>query len=112
MSRSKSSSDAPAVTLGGSVSRRYVGDTTLVGGTLSSNADRNWSGFGLTARASYKLTPILSTYLEAKADRAYYDAVSAGTGVRSDNWTYQATARAFRRMAQRPDRRALWRLRA
>ena len=81
-----------AVALGGSVSRRYVGDTTLTGGTLSSNADRSWVGFGLNARASYKLTPILSPYLQFSADRAYYDAVSGGTGVRSDNWTYQATA--------------------
>ncbi len=81
-----------AVALGGSVSRRYVGDTTLVGGALSSNADRNWVGYGLSARASYKLTPILSPYMQFTADRAYYDAVSGGTGVRSDNWTYQATA--------------------
>ncbi len=81
-----------AVALGGSLSRRYVGDTTLVGGTLSSNADRSWTGFGLRARASYKLTPIISPYVEIMADRAYYDAVSAGTGVVSDNWSYQATA--------------------
>lgn len=81
-----------AVALGGSLSRRLVGDTTLVDGTLTSNADRSWTGFGLRARASYKLTPIISPYVEFMADRAYYDAVSAGAGVRSDNWTYQATA--------------------
>ena len=75
--------------LSGSVSRQYVGDTVLVGGATQSNAARNWSGFGLTARASYELTPILSAYLEASANRAYYDAVTTGLGARADNWTYQ-----------------------
>lgn len=81
-----------AVTLGASLSREYVGDTELTDGTHSSNADSTWSGFGLRTRASYQLTPILSIYLDAKADRAYFDAVAPGSGARSDNWTYQATA--------------------
>lgn len=75
--------------LTGTVSRQYVDDTVLVGGGTQSNAARNWSGFGLTARASYELTPILSAYLEASASRAYYDAVNTGLGARADNWTYQ-----------------------
>ena len=75
--------------LTGSVSRQYVGDTGLAGGGTQSNASRNWSGFGLTARASYKLTPILSAFLQASASRAYYDAVNAGLGAVADNWTYE-----------------------
>ncbi len=78
-------------TLGGTLSRRLIGDTVLTGGVPGSNADRAWWGYGVTARASYELTPILSTTIEAKADRAYFDAVAAATGARSDNWTYQAT---------------------
>jgi hypothetical protein len=80
-----------AVALGASVSREYVGDTGLVDGTFRSNAASSWLGFGLSARAGYQLTPILSVYLEGKADRAYYDAIATGTGARADNWTYQGT---------------------
>ena len=74
------------------VQRQYVGDTGLSGGATESNADRSWAGFGLTARASYQLTPILTAYLEASANRAYYDAVNSGLGDRADNWTYEARA--------------------
>ena len=74
------------------VKRQYVGDTGLSDGATQSNADRSFAGFGLTARASYQLTPILTAYLEAMASRAYYDAVNSGLGDRADNWTYEARA--------------------
>ena len=78
-------------TLGGTLSRQYVGDTGLNDGTSRDNTARNWSGFGLRARTSFKLTPILSAFVAASANRAVYDAVNTGFGAPSDNWTYRLT---------------------
>jgi len=80
------------VLIGATMSRQFVGDTTLAGGATSANIDRNWSGFGLRARTSYALTPILTAFVEASADRAVFDAVNIGLGAAADNWGLRGVA--------------------
>lgn len=72
----------------GSAARSVYGPTTLVNGTqIDNSANDNWQ-FGTGLRIGYKVTPILTAFVDGSVGYQAYDFVSPSYGVKLDGADY------------------------
>ncbi|WP_415155062.1 outer membrane beta-barrel protein [Maritalea sp.] len=79
-----------AVQLRGAVGRSQSAASLLNDDTYQSNADQNAWNYGLGARLSRELTPIVSAFVDVQLSRSRYDTGSAILGASRNNWSYEA----------------------
>lgn len=77
-----------AVKLNGDIGRSVYGDSLSDTGEVVTNGSQNVTDYGLGLRLSYELTPVLSGFVEASAERSFFDMAELG----HDNTTYALRA--------------------
>jgi hypothetical protein len=76
------------VGLRGDAERTVYGPSTLSGGALSDNSDQNTWQFGTGLRIGYKVTPILTAFVDGSAGYQMYDLASPTYGAKLDAADY------------------------
>lgn len=76
--------------LRGSAARSVYGDTTYIDDTTSSNDYQNVTAAGVGGRASVKLTPGVTAFVDGDVTYETYDEASPSLLVKLDNTTYTA----------------------
>jgi hypothetical protein len=69
----------------GASDRTTYADSKLTNGATASNSDRNFNQHGLTARASYELTPGIKPFIEGALDRREHDSELDRSGYQRDS---------------------------
>jgi hypothetical protein len=78
--------------LKGSVDRTVYENSVLTGGTVISNADRNYNQYGGALRVSYELTPGIKPFVEVETDIRLHDMPVDRFGERRDSTGVSAKA--------------------
>ncbi|VAW19710.1 hypothetical protein MNBD_ALPHA12-1549 [hydrothermal vent metagenome] len=66
--------------LKGSISRRVMSQTILAGNVVQDNSSLNTTRLGVSMRASYNLTPIISAFMQGDMAQNWFDAASPVSG--------------------------------
>jgi len=67
--------------LKGNISRRLMSETILVGNVVQDNSSSNTTKLGASFRASYKLSPIISAFVQGDIAQNWFDAASPVSGL-------------------------------
>jgi hypothetical protein len=68
-----------------SIDRTSYQDSTLTDGTISSNADRNLSQYGMGLRGSYEVTPGFKPFIQVDTDSRIHDVTVDRFGIQRDS---------------------------
>ncbi len=78
--------------LKGNISRRMMSETILVGNLVQDNSSLNATKLGASLRASYRLTPIISAFVQGDMAQNWFDAASPVSGLYQNGLDIGATA--------------------